>query len=332
MHREFRQLLNKATGFSQFVIVGNVDIRDFSAFSKLVESTDVAMYVKRVYSKLIDKYFKEASFFKPTGDGLIVIIPYTEQNLSKIVNKMVRNCFKAINDFEKICKNDPMINFEVPKDIGIGLARGSACCLSSNDKVLDYSGRTLNLASRLMDLARPSGLILSKDLHSLLTPAPKKFFKKERVFLKGVAEREGLDIYYSKNYTKIPEEYKHPTNQINWETLNHEMTLKEIKKANNFMFNLPSKVLDRSRLGVSIWHPTVFNKKREQNTVHYFDFEDFEYKERAGKPSIILNFLKLAKMLMDQNVKDNWDVKLEIYYPKHQPSNKLAIAKKAELN
>ena len=81
MHREFRELLEKATGFSEFVVAINVDIRGFSPFSKTVESPEVAMFIKRVYMKLIDEYFSNASFFKPTGDGLLVILPYTEENL-----------------------------------------------------------------------------------------------------------------------------------------------------------------------------------------------------------------------------------------------------------
>jgi len=49
MHREFRELLERATGFSEFVVAVNVDIRGFSPFSKTVESPEVAMFIKSLY-------------------------------------------------------------------------------------------------------------------------------------------------------------------------------------------------------------------------------------------------------------------------------------------
>lgn len=78
MHREFKELLKDATGMSEYVIAVNLDIRGFSSFSKKVESPDVALFIKKVYSKLLDGYFPNASFFKPTGDGLLLTIPYNE--------------------------------------------------------------------------------------------------------------------------------------------------------------------------------------------------------------------------------------------------------------
>ena len=50
-----------------------------------------------------------------------------------------------------------MITFELPPDIGIGVARGSATRISTQDGILDYSGRPLNLAARLVNFARPRG-------------------------------------------------------------------------------------------------------------------------------------------------------------------------------
>ena len=77
MHRRFRKLLEDATGESEFVIAVNLDIREFTQFSQKVESPDVTMFIKRVYMKLIDEYFVDACFFKPAGDGLLILIPYT---------------------------------------------------------------------------------------------------------------------------------------------------------------------------------------------------------------------------------------------------------------
>src|ERR1043166_1205127 len=151
MHRQFRKLLNDAEGNAEHVIAIYADVRGFSEFSQDVESTDVAMFVKRVYAKLIDKYFSNAVYFKSTGDGLMIILRYTEKTLQESVRSAISNCMKAHAEFPSFCDGDPMINFNVPKMIGFGIARGSACCLSSKRKTLDYSGRVLNLASRLLD-------------------------------------------------------------------------------------------------------------------------------------------------------------------------------------
>jgi len=89
MHRIIRKLLDDAAGISEFIIAVNLDIRGFSTFSQRVESPDAAMFIKRVYIKLIDEYFADLSFFKPTGDGLLLIIPYNERNLQEVVRGII---------------------------------------------------------------------------------------------------------------------------------------------------------------------------------------------------------------------------------------------------
>lgn len=137
MHRELKKLLEKATGFSEFIVAVNIDIREFSLFSMKVESSETAIFIKKVYKKLIDEYFPNASFFKPTGDGLLIILPYIEENLKEVVTNTIKSCLKILVDFGSFCTNDPMINFGVPGRVGIGLSRGAACRLISENKILD---------------------------------------------------------------------------------------------------------------------------------------------------------------------------------------------------
>ena len=127
MHRIFRQALDEATGESKFVIVVFVDIRGFSAFSQRCESPDTAMFIKRVYMKMIDSYFSFASFYKSTGDGLLLTIPFDEKNLEETCREVIASCVACHSEFANICNGDPMITFEVPTKIGIGIARGTAC-------------------------------------------------------------------------------------------------------------------------------------------------------------------------------------------------------------
>lgn len=74
MHNAFRTLLKDAKGTSQHIIALILDIRGFSSFCQNVESTDVGVYISKFYLKIITNYFKFASFYKPTGDGLLIII------------------------------------------------------------------------------------------------------------------------------------------------------------------------------------------------------------------------------------------------------------------
>ena len=64
-----------------------------------------------------------------------------------------------VEAFGQITANDFMINFPVPQRLGVGVARGTATRLASGGQVLDYTGRCLNLAARLMDKARPYGVV-----------------------------------------------------------------------------------------------------------------------------------------------------------------------------
>jgi len=90
MHRLFKEALKDATGISQRVIVVFVDIRDFSKFSQQCDSVDVAAFIRKVYMKIIDSYFPFASFYKSTGDGLLLTIPWKEKNLEKSLKKSLK--------------------------------------------------------------------------------------------------------------------------------------------------------------------------------------------------------------------------------------------------
>ncbi len=318
MHKAFRELLDKATGTSEFVVAVNVDVREFSKFSKVAESPNVAMFIKRVYIRLIDEYFSDACFFKPAGDGLLILIPYTEENLDEVLTNTVKTRFRTLTDFGSFCVNDRMINFDVPQKIGIGLSRGVACRLFSGDKTLDYSGRVLNLASRLMDLARPSGIVFDADFGiDCLPDEAAKEFEKESVYIKGIAEREPIDIYYSKDFTTIPPRSKQPIEELKWHVQEDQRTLKQIRDLGpRFVYDLTSVPIDPDEIKVRITHPCVIKGRRKKGVISFFGFKDFEYFLVAGKPSIRLQFGALAKRLEEEGVRRTWKIKIEIIYPK----------------
>src|SRR5437870_1245910 len=115
MKQTLADSLVNAQGRSEFIIVVVADIRGFSAFSTINESPNIAMFIKRFYLQLINKYFKSANFVKPTGDGLLMTFSYSETDLLKVSETVVSSCLACLNDFPSICSNDPMINFPVPQ-------------------------------------------------------------------------------------------------------------------------------------------------------------------------------------------------------------------------
>lgn len=318
MHREFKKLLEKAIGVSEFVIAVNIDIRGFSSFSMKVESSESAVFIKKVYKKLIDEYFPNASFFKPTGDGLLIILPYTEETLKEIVTNTIQACLAVLVNFGSFCTNAPMINFDVPQKVGIGLSRGAACRIVSEDKTLDYSGRVLNLASRLMDLARPSGIVFDTNFGIEILPNKLiNLFSRDSVYFKGIAEREPIEIYYTTDYTTISHLNKQPLERIKWKTIEDTKTLKQIKDFGNFFYNLASEPTDTNQIKIRIVHPKVVRGKKVKGFITTFDFSQFQYFLEAGKPKVTVRFDALAKQLESEGVKDNWEVKIEIAYPEN---------------
>lgn len=315
MHRNLRKLLEKAEGVSEFIIAVNVDIRGFSEFSKQVESPDAAMYIKRVYIRLVDDYFTDASFFKPTGDGLLLTFPYNENNLKEVVRSTINKSWKVINNFRNICKNDPMINFQVPQHVGIGIARGTACRIVANRKVLDYSGHVLNLASRLMDIARPSGIVFSDSFGADLLDAKEiNKFAKGKVYLKGIAENKPIPIFYSKGITKISAIHKSPLNKIAWKTVTIEQKLADYRMFSWFHFILVERPADPDEILVQVYYPSLRNGRRIPNVFSILKPE-FRYETAGDEYEVIVNYKDIVKQVEAQDIKDGWELKLIIKYP-----------------
>ena len=319
MHRIFRKALDTAEGHSKFVIVVVLDIREFSRFSNRHESPDTAMYIKRVYMRLIDNYFDAASFYKSTGDGLLVTIPYTESTLEKVASDTVKSSLKCHEEFAHICDNDPMVNFDVPTGIGIGIARGTACCLKSKDLVLDYSGHILNLASRLMNIARPSGIIIDGDFTmGLLDDQDQELFEKKAVYIRSIAEESPKTVYILKDAVDILPEYLQPLRVEQWESIQEEKTVKQWKEfIPSYRIDLNKPLRRPDAIKMTIVHPLKVKGRFDSGYSRLHYFEHFEYSPIAGEPRVRVNVDEITKLLTSEKLTSNIKVKLKIdYLPK----------------
>lgn len=200
--------LATARGESCQILAVFVDVRGFSAFAGIAESSDAALYLRTLYTRVLRDYFPQADFVKPTGDGLLLV-----RELGTEEPEVVQRCrdwfnagIRLIDEFNEITSDDLLITVDVPSAVGLGFARGSATRLVEvGGQVLDYSGRCLNLAARLMDLARPEGLVF-EDRHAvrLLGDDLLSGFEEKHVYIRGIAEGSPITVWVTKHVNVRP--------------------------------------------------------------------------------------------------------------------------------
>ena len=310
----FRLALDHAAGHSEFVIALNIDVRGFSDWSLTVDSAQTGLFVTRIYARLIDDYFTTADFVKPTGDGLLVVLPFSRDTVREAVNATVRDAFQILEGFPSFCKGDDMINFDVPEKVGIGLARGPASRLATESATLDYSGNTLNLASRLMDLARPSGVVLDGRFgFELLDEGLQAQFSADEVYLKGIAPNKPLPIYASSD-VEIPDIHKRPLGEPEWGTATEDFTGRNIRDYGpRYRLYLPSRAKPAT-IKVTAHYPAVRAGKRIEGINTSSAMTDFRYEQEPDKQYIVLNFGELYKKIRAAKVLLDWPVQISVRY------------------
>lgn len=320
MHRQFHKLLAEASGRSEFVLAVNLDVRGFSDWSRRVESSQTTLYLAKIYRKLIDVYFPNDWFFKPTGDGLLLVRAFVEAELAELVKDTVNNCFAIVDNFGELCHDDPMINYGVPDNVGIGLAQGAASRLvaygpDGEELTLDYSGRVLNLSSKLMELARPRGVVIDSGFGAGLLP-------KEAVdrldaktgYIRGVSPDDELRVLFDPAMTQIVPSFERRPDEPVWGNVNETWKLREMERYQMARtFSLASKLNDPSAYRcIAIYRTPSDRKRKEFTRVH---ITDSDYLEEAGHSSIKVDIPSVAKLLRAKGVKGTWDVTISIDYP-----------------
>jgi class 3 adenylate cyclase len=316
-----RDQLENATGQPEHVVAVNLDVRGFSSFCERNESPNVVVFIREVYKRLIDRCFPEAPFIKTTGDGLLIIIPFAEKILEKVANQTLYACLEAHEAFPSLCADEPMINFRVPGKIGIGLSRGLVSRIMANGTTLDYSGRVLNLASRLMNIARPTGIVFDCDYLTGLTPPQdlKKTFSKAKVWLWGIAESDPIQIYYSKAFrTRIPAMYKSRLDVRKWKKEKHSWSVESIelraKKDLAVGFVLTDEPLYPEGIQVKILYPPNVASKMHSEGLQ-LERDEFKYDLRSGEPWVLINSGSLIQMLRQLGFLKKGACVIEYRYP-----------------
>jgi class 3 adenylate cyclase len=324
MHAEFRELLENAKGVSQQIIAINLDIRGFTPFCEGKDSFDVAAYIAKVYMKIIDGYFSDATFYKPTGDGLLIVI-LCEKKVKVTVSKIMESCLKLVEDFGNLCEREEIIYFPTPNKIGIGIARGSSCCIVSKDKILDYSGKVLNLASRLMDIARPSGIVFHSDLgFDLLSDEHKKLFEKDdEVYIRGIAEEKPMTIYYTKTLTLIPSYTKIPIREPVWKNRKYGGTLNDLIELKSHgatvaLLELDQETSDKNQVFVEISFEVGELRFKYYHDDNVFSSHLISYRSKGTIHQVTLDLDELLGFLKSRGATLETKIIYSVHYPVKQ--------------
>jgi hypothetical protein len=270
------------------------------------------MYIKRLYLQLITKYFPSAEFVKPTGDGLLLIFPYTEKTLHGVAAKIISACFQCLNDFPKICEADPMINFDPPQRVGFGISRGPACRLSSGKDILDFSGHLLNLASRLMDLARPTGILIDGHfLKEVIPPDLQDKFETQDIYIRSVAEDTPRPVFYSKEHVQLPNSALSPIKSPVWKVETAHMTRKRLgAMPGNCSLKLKSTPISEDKVNVVLVYP---NRRLPGSTLRQ-KYKEFSYVVDGNMPLVRMGAENLEEFMKGKKLKLDEEFQIEVQY------------------
>lgn len=316
MHKELHKLLHDAEGQSQRVVVVFLDVRGFSSFAKIAESTDTAEFLKMAYIKILDEFFPDAEFFKPTGDGLLILLSYNRKNLTKVVRNAVDKSIEIIEEFPAFFDGDEMVNFDVPSRLGIGLARGSATSLTAAGKVLDYSGRPLNLASRLMDLARPAGIVFDQRFgYRLLESSVQERFRQDSAYVKGLAESKPMSVYCLDGFTEIPESNKRPLDGfVRFTEPREKLSFKELQERDRYRHTLSRQPARTDNIEMHIQYPRVMANGKKHPSIYQFATLPAEYGTAGGYAFAVVDYQAKVAELKKKGVKDQWEIATVLEY------------------
>jgi class 3 adenylate cyclase len=311
---EFLTQLATAEHESQIVIAINVDIRGFSRFSLKVESVEASIFIKKFYAQLLERYFTDPVFFKPTGDGMLMIFPVDEEELEERTNGLIQQSLRLLEDFPRMFDEIPIINFPVPTGVGIGMARGAASRFVADGEILDYSGKVLNLASRLMDMARPSGLVLDASIgFQLLTEDLAGNFEQDDIYVKSVAERKPISVRFTHEMTEIPASAHIPIDKVTWHRITKEWTCAALLAAPEapIIARLEPPTVQPDAIEVAV--RVVVGRPPEAMSQWFMP--GFELGTRGGDQSVSIDGNELASQLVKAEVPGDTVVKFEVAYP-----------------
>ncbi len=316
MHRDLRERLRRATGSSEFVVAVNIDIRGFSSFFS--DSSQAAAFLGSAYTRILDEYFPTVSFFKPTGDGLLLVRAVDAESGQDVLREVVASSLRLDEEFKSICSSDWLINFATPAHVGIGIARSTATRLADGDKTLDYSGYPLNLASRLMDLARPHGVLFDESLGvDLLDGETRQRFVKESVYIKGLADVAPLLVYRTAD-VDIPVSNRKPFGAEVFREKRVTKSLATVRQQGPlFIHRLTHTPTSVGGIRVEARYPATTSSGKKSTFYKHVELTErgIEYVNDGDEAHLVLDYNAIAKKALSEGCKSTWSIDIDVRYP-----------------
>jgi adenylate cyclase len=157
-------------GEDRLVTVMFVDIRNFTALSRQVRSSDMLQLLNSYYEVLVDIVFRyEGTVDKFIGDGMMVLwgAPVTHADDADRAVKAAMDIQNAIRDFNQ----NQTGRFSMPVEAGIGINSGSVVAgYIGSSRTMSYSviGDAVNDASRLCAAALPGEIVISEHTRAVV--------------------------------------------------------------------------------------------------------------------------------------------------------------------
>jgi hypothetical protein len=217
---------------------------------------------------------------------------------------------RLLKEFPSFCSGDDAVYFRdrVPKKIGIGLSRGVASRLSSGKKTLDYSGRPLNLASRLMDKARPSGIVFDGSVDiNLLSKASRRLFRRGTTYVRGIHGETPIEVYSTRD---VVLRKKEPVAPSKFKTESRLITVNDIRSIDSAEWRLVVEPLNPRLIQVEALLPQASAKYRRMISIN-----DFRYVLKGDLPTIAMRYLGLRKRLRRAGLTNHSRITIRITYP-----------------
>lgn len=173
-----------------------------------------------------------------------------------------------------------MVTGPAPERLGIGIARGTATRLVSEGIVLDYTGRCLNLAARLMDKARPNGVVFHDGYASeLMDETIATSFLSDTAWIRGISEQKPLPIYKTESVLIRPAD-REPTHESEYQYGEPTyLTVADVRRLTSFGFHLPHAPQKYQQAGVFVQYPSYDTEARDTGYVSSFTIEEGQIEE-----------------------------------------------------
>jgi hypothetical protein len=169
------------------------------------------------------------------------------------------------------------------------------------------------LASRLNDLARPSGIVIDGNFQRRILPADvREKFSEAAVYVRGIADEAPIPILYLTERVTLSPAALTPLATEQWETTTRQFTYRKLlKMATHYRITLPKRLKDAKKLRVTMTSP----KRGMKGVLDIHDLTQHAvYNDAGAEPELTLPFAEARKRLAASHTSQSATVTFRIEF------------------